>query len=434
MGFKKLLTITLATVFLFAAVPGFAADVSELERRLNIVSDELDRMKSSGGSAGGGHKTSVHGYGETHWSAPEGGATNVDQHRFVIGVHSEIADWVHLNAEIDFEHAASKMEFEFAHIDLLIDQSINVRAGTMLMPMGNLNEFHEPNRFYTVERPDFHKVIIPSTWQQAGAGIFGSMGNTSYRFYVTNAIQSLEGGADGNKLDDGTEQTGRQLKDKDFIRSGRSMIGIGGKSIRVGDIALTGRLEHKTNLGQAGFSFYTGDSTGGLIEQGGNITLVVFDFQGKKGAFDYDIGYAHGWVADTKEINAADGAAIGEDGFILDTDGDASSEAQGFLFTLAVHVPELMGKKTVHDIIPYIQYQRVAPNHEEGEGLTRTAANEKLNYDVLGIGVAYKPHANVAFKAGYRINYHDGVKLASAQPGDAGTNKTYFEFGVGYQY
>jgi hypothetical protein len=434
MDFKKLLMIPLAAVFMFAAVPGFAADVSELERRLGLVSDELDKLKGSGGGSGGGHKTSVHGYGETHWSAPEGGAVSVDQHRFVIGVHSEISDWIHLNAEIDFEHAASKLEFEFAHIDLLINQAINVRAGTMLMPMGNLNEFHEPNRFYTLERPDFHKVIIPSTWQQAGFGIFGGSGNTTYRLYLTNAIQSLEGGADGNKLDDGTEQTGRQLKDKDFIRSGRSMIGIGGKSIRVGDLALTGRIEQKTSLGQAGFSFYVGDSTAGLIEQDGRVTLIVFDFQGKTGAFDYDIGYAHGWVDDTKEINAADGAAIGEDNFAIDTDGDASAEAEGFLLTLAVHVPELMGKKTVHDIIPYIQYQRVAPNHEAGEGLTRTAANEKLNYDVLGLGVAYKPHPFVAFKAGYRINYHDGVELATAQPGDAGTSKSYFEFGVGYQY
>ena len=98
-SFKKLLMIALAAVFLFGAVPGFAADVSELERRLNIVSDELDRIKSSGGS-GGGHRTSVHGYGESHWNSTEGQSTKVDHHRFVVGVHSEIADWIHLNMEI----------------------------------------------------------------------------------------------------------------------------------------------------------------------------------------------------------------------------------------------------------------------------------------------------------------------------------------------
>ena len=117
MDLRKLLMVSLAAVFFFAAVPGFAADVNELERRLDIVSEELDRLKSSGGSGGGiAHRTSVHGYGEMHWSAIEGTQANVDQHRFVIGVHSEITNWIHLNAEIDFEHAAQTLEFEFGYL------------------------------------------------------------------------------------------------------------------------------------------------------------------------------------------------------------------------------------------------------------------------------------------------------------------------------
>ena len=39
-------------IMLFVAVPGFAADVNELERRLNIVSEELDRLKNSSGGSG----------------------------------------------------------------------------------------------------------------------------------------------------------------------------------------------------------------------------------------------------------------------------------------------------------------------------------------------------------------------------------------------
>ena len=46
MDFRKFLTLPLAVFVLFAAVPGFAADVNELERRLDIMSDELDRVKS----------------------------------------------------------------------------------------------------------------------------------------------------------------------------------------------------------------------------------------------------------------------------------------------------------------------------------------------------------------------------------------------------
>ena len=159
MNYRKLITVTIAMIMISVAVPGFAADVNELERRLDIVSEELDRMKNSSGGSGIAHRTSVHGYGEIHWVDDPDGDYTVDQHRFVIGVHSEITDWIHLNAEIDFEHAAQELEFEFGHLDFLVSNALNFRAGTMLMPMGNLNEWHEPNNFFTVERPDFQENV-----------------------------------------------------------------------------------------------------------------------------------------------------------------------------------------------------------------------------------------------------------------------------------
>jgi hypothetical protein len=126
-------------IILFATVPGFAADVNELERRLNIVSEELDQLKRSSGASGIAQRTSVHGYGEMHLQMPENGPNKMDQHRYVIGIHSELADWVHLNAEIDFEHAAQELEFEYGQLDFLLTNNLNARTGVMLMPMGNLN-------------------------------------------------------------------------------------------------------------------------------------------------------------------------------------------------------------------------------------------------------------------------------------------------------
>ena len=88
MNYRKLITVPIAMIMLFVAVPGFAADVNELERRLNIVSDELDRIKNSGGSGGGlAHRTSVHGYGEMHLQTDDNGQSVLDNHRLVIGIH-----------------------------------------------------------------------------------------------------------------------------------------------------------------------------------------------------------------------------------------------------------------------------------------------------------------------------------------------------------
>ena len=56
----------LVALSLFLAVPGYSADVGELERRIDMMSDELDRLKSSEGSGGGiADHTTVHGYGNT---------------------------------------------------------------------------------------------------------------------------------------------------------------------------------------------------------------------------------------------------------------------------------------------------------------------------------------------------------------------------------
>ena len=394
-------------LIMLAATPVWSADISELERRIDILSDELDQVKSSGGS-GLAQRTTVHGYGETHWTASEGSDTKVDQHRFVVGVHSKITDWIHLNMEMDFEHAMSELEFEFGHLDFLISPSLNFRVGTVLMPMGNLNEFHEPNNFFTVERPDFHKNLMPSTWQQAGGGIYGSRGDYSYRLYLVNAVSALD--------------SSRKFRNSDFIRKGRSQI----TGIAANDMAVTARIERKTLGGQAGFSFYRGGSAGDYIEEEGTLTIVMADYKTKRGPWDLDFGFFKGWVADTQQMNDAC-SAFGE----IACAGTIPKSALGLLATVAVHLPELMQKKTIHDVIPYVQYQKVNPNDEKGDG---AASAPGKNYDVVTIGAAYKPHPQVALKAGYRTNFYGGTEAANARPGKPGTEQSYFELGVGYQY
>ena len=94
-------------VFLLAATPVWSQDMSELERRIDVLSDELDDLKEQGGG-GVADRVTVYGYGELHFNLPTDGSSDgeFDNHRFVLGVHAKLADWIHLNVEIDFEHAA----------------------------------------------------------------------------------------------------------------------------------------------------------------------------------------------------------------------------------------------------------------------------------------------------------------------------------------
>lgn len=383
MNYRKLITVPIAMIMLFVAVPGFAADVNELERRLNIVSDELDRLKNSSGGHADGimSRTSVHGYGEVHLQMPDNGPKVIDAHRFVIGVHSELNSWIHFNAEIDFEHAAQTLEFEFSYLDFLLKDNFNVRAGVVLMPVGNLNENHEPPLFWTAERPEFHSKIVPTTWQQAGVGGFGSFGDINWRLYVVNSLQGIGSSTDGNN---------GYFRDADGLRKGRLQI----DAVQMENVALTGRLEKKFTGGQLGFSFYSGDSTQDLIAEDGNVLLLEADMKWRKGALELNNSIANIDISDADAMNTYCNAASTRNG--SSCRDDIPDNIFGINLQAGLHLPQAMGWNTTYDIIPHVMWEKIRPADEFGP-LAATASRAK-NFDRFLIGVSYMPDPKVAVK------------------------------------
>src|SRR5262245_38575788 len=85
-----------------------------------------------------------HGYGEFHYNNPaigtmdEDAIAEADVHRLVLGWTYEFTDAIRLDAEVDFEHAATEIELEYAHIDYDLKPTLALRAGSVLMPVGPL--------------------------------------------------------------------------------------------------------------------------------------------------------------------------------------------------------------------------------------------------------------------------------------------------------
>ena len=242
---QKIFTLLLmALVLLFlGSTSAYSVTTDELKRQIDSLSGKVDDLKKKnrrmrGAPSEDQNKVSVFGYGELHGTIQEG-ENQLDNHRFVIGIHAPLADWVHLNAEIDFEHASQELEFELAHLDFLVSSTLNFKTGVMLMPVGALNEFHEPNRFYTVERPYLQSQVIPSTWSAGGAGIFGSSGGMNYRLYIVNSLQSVKQAGASSGSGNGNGGCDLQFKDTSGIRSGRGQI----NKRCFENIAATGRVE-----------------------------------------------------------------------------------------------------------------------------------------------------------------------------------------------
>ncbi|HEX3203775.1 MAG TPA: hypothetical protein VHQ67_03415, partial [Nitrospiraceae bacterium] len=92
-----------------------------------------------------------------------GGITsNFDQQRFVPFIYADITEHVKFAAEIEIEHGIREeggpdreVEFglEFAHIDYLIKEPFNLRAGILLVPIGKFNLLHDSPLNDLTDRP-----------------------------------------------------------------------------------------------------------------------------------------------------------------------------------------------------------------------------------------------------------------------------------------
>ena len=75
------------------------------------------------------------------------------------------------------EHAVSsaddpgEVEVEQFYVDHDFNKTWRVKAGLFLMPVGLLNEHHEPTNYYGVQRNFVETLIIPTTWREGGLAV-----------------------------------------------------------------------------------------------------------------------------------------------------------------------------------------------------------------------------------------------------------------------
>jgi len=139
------------------------------------------------------------GYAQIDYNqAIGGGSLNtglLDVHRLVLMFGYKFSDKVQFITEVEFEHVR-EVYVEQAFLQYEILPWLKLRSGLMLIPMGIINEYHEPSTFNGVERPNLDKYIVPSTWREIGAGFAGVFPSAalSYQLYVTNGFKSYDDG------------------------------------------------------------------------------------------------------------------------------------------------------------------------------------------------------------------------------------------------
>jgi len=389
---------------------GDAATLDEIERQIQVLAREIESLKlgeadaeATDGKHGLGPSASkvygikrgvtFGGYGELIFSSPSdtlqdgspsGRDASIDLLRAVLYFGAKLDERILFNSEIEFEHVTTgegdeergEVTVEFAYLDFAIRDEIGIRAGLVLVPMGFINERHEPPTYFGTRRPLVERVILPTTWSEDGVGVFGDVGSMlSYRAYVTSGLAAAAGTSSGA----GGFTAGG-------IREGRSK----GAQAAAERLALTGRVDVTPVKGLGvGVSWFTGDAGQGLPLGGGTLdartTVADLHAEYRWRGLSARALYARTSISNAGDVNVAQGFT-----------GDESVGSRQFGWYAEAGYDVLTHAKASRQaLVPYVRYEQVNTQDEVPAGF---AANPATDVDLLTVGAMWKPIANVSVK------------------------------------
>lgn len=251
------------------------------------------------------------GYGEVVYNQVEGANGFLDVLRFVMTMGYQFNDKVSFFTEIEYEHVVELYVEQF-YINYKVADNFNVKGGLLLVPMGIINEYHEPNYFNGVERPAVDKNIVPTTWREIGAGISGKFDNISlgYQLYVLNGFRSYNGTTGfiggGNGLRGGRQRGASSTINKPNFSAKVDYYAIQG--LKLGLAGYVGRTQATDNV-----DMIPGADVG--------ITMIGLDARYNYNRFNARGQYIYTDITDAADYNALTNKALGSSmkGWYLET-------------------------------------------------------------------------------------------------------------------
>ena len=383
--------------------------VEELRRQIDVLTREIENLKStapekapeasgSRGSFGLGpaaskiygvtRGVSIGGYGEALYQnfdrksdddEPSGETDSIDLTRAVFYFGYKFDDHFLFNSEIEYEHATTgegdeekgEVSVEFAYLDYLIRREVNLRAGLVLLPVGFVNELHEPPVFLGARRPDVEDRILPSTWRELGLGVFGDAGPFAYRAYLVNGLDAAG------------------FEAEEPLHEARQ----GGSNARAEDFAVTGRLDFVGVPGLlVGAAGYSGNSAQGREVGGdsvdGRVTLWDAHAEWRWRGIQARALTARGTIGDAREINAFNGLSGTE---------SVPRKFTGSYVEAGYDVLFLRGGRA--SLVPFARWERYDTQDEVPSGF---AANPENDVRLLTLGIQFRPISQVVVKLDYQ--------------------------------
>ncbi|HEX6835872.1 MAG TPA: hypothetical protein VF334_04830, partial [Polyangia bacterium] len=293
-----------------------------------------------------------------------------------------------------------EFEVEQAFLDYLAWKPLNFRAGVIIIPMGIINVYHEPPTFNGVDRPLTDTLVIPSTWREPGAGIFGGWRGFLYQAYVVNGFNA-DGFTATYGLRDGHQEAQLAL--------GR-------------DWGLAARAEHVfpwlLRFGvsaDAGVGFYYAHADQGQPQFKGSdgddipVTMVEGDLRVRSRGLELRAEIASTCIGGIHRLNRALAAAALAD--MTAFDGPVAHELLGGYVELGYDVLHPLKLRAGRQLVPFIRYERVDTQFDVPADLGRAPGKRQ---DVVTAGLTFRPIAEVALKLDYQHFWTDATVPANA--------------------
>ncbi len=309
----------------------------------------------------------------------------LDVHRMVMTMGYRFSDRTRFFSEIEFEHV-SEVFIEQAYVSHKINDYMNLKAGLLLIPMGIINEYHEPAIYNGVERPNVDKNIVPTTWREIGIGINGRFDEAAikYQFYIVNGFNGYSDDVGKFRGKDGLRK-GRQKGAKSFMSSPNL-------SMKVDYYGLSGlKLGLAGYFGKSQSSLFNGvdkNDKNGLATADSSVvgvSMIGLDARYNTGGLSIKGQFITAKISNTKEYNTKTGKDLG-------------SSLLGYYAELGYNILH-NNSNTSSELIPFVRYENYN-THNKVEGIT---ANKAYAKSEVIIGFGWKPTKMTVFKADYQI-------------------------------
>ena len=318
-------------------------------------------------------------YGEMLYNQPEGDNGELDVQRLVLLIGYRFNDKTQFVTEIEMEHV-EEIFVEQAFVNYNVANNVNLRGGLMLVPMGIVNEFHEPTTFNGTERPAMDNAIVPTTWRELGVGVSGRFNDLSlgYQAYVFNGFKSTEadgeGGVSGflqgsNGLRGGRQKGIKSTVDSPTLSTKFDYYGIPG--LRLGLSTYFGKIQAADDI-----ETFDGANIG--------ISMIGLDARYAYERFTARGQFIHASLSDTKEYNALTGRDLG-------------SALQGWYVEGAFNLLPLNNEQKLFAFARYEMYD----THASTQG--SLVENEAYDRTDVTTGLTYHIAPGVVLKADYQF-------------------------------